>query len=78
MLIIKAKGPRGNFLDRVVETLGRALYCSSMTVVVEMHHTGSVPEVRADVVAVIEHALSITPGIGRCGSSGRKQTTDGR
>jgi hypothetical protein len=62
MLIIKAKGPRGNFLDRVVETLGRALYCSSMTVVVEMHNTGSVPEVRADVVAVIEHALSDYPG----------------
>jgi hypothetical protein len=62
MLIIEAIGRRGNFLDRVVETLGSALYCSSMTVVVEMHHTGTAPDVRADVVAVIEHALADAPG----------------
>jgi hypothetical protein len=33
-----------------------------MAVMVEMHHTGLVPEVRAEVVAVIEHALSDRPG----------------
>jgi hypothetical protein len=29
---------------------------------VEMHHTSSVPALRAEVVAVIEHALGYRPG----------------
>jgi hypothetical protein len=33
-----------------------------MAVTVEMHHTGSVPALRAEVVAVIEHALGDRPG----------------
>ena len=38
------------------------LYAASMAAMVEMHHTGCVPAVRAEIVAVIEHALSDRPG----------------
>ncbi len=33
-----------------------------MAVSVEMHHTGSVPAVRSEIVAIIEHVLSDRPG----------------
>jgi hypothetical protein len=33
-----------------------------MAVMVEMHHTGSDPGIRAEIAAVIEHALSDRPG----------------
>jgi hypothetical protein len=33
-----------------------------MAVIIEMHHTGSLPETRAEVVAVIEHALADQAG----------------
>ena len=33
-----------------------------MAVSVEMHHTGCVPAVRSEIVAIIEHALADQPG----------------
>jgi len=33
-----------------------------MAVSVEMHHTGCVPAVRSEIVALIEHVLSDRPG----------------
>jgi len=33
-----------------------------MAVSVEMHHTGSVPAVRSEIEAIIEHALADRPG----------------
>jgi hypothetical protein len=33
-----------------------------MAVSVEMHHTGCVPAVRSEIVAIIEHALADRPG----------------
>jgi hypothetical protein len=33
-----------------------------MAVSVEMHHTGSVPAVRSEIAAIIEHALADRPG----------------
>lgn len=33
-----------------------------MAVFVEIHHTGSVPAVRSEVAALIEHALADRPG----------------
>jgi len=39
------------------------MICSlDMAVAVEMHHTGCVPELRAEVGALIEHALADRPG----------------
>jgi len=35
---------------------------SGMAVTVEMHHTGCVPVVRAEIVAIIEHVLADRPG----------------
>jgi hypothetical protein len=35
---------------------------SSMAVSVEMHHLGSVPAVRSEISAIIEHALADRPG----------------
>ena len=37
-------------------------YTASMAVMVEMHHTGCEPGVRAEIAAVIEHALADRPG----------------
>ena len=42
--------------------IGLSLYCCSMAVMVEMIHTGCAPDVRAEVGALIEHALSDRPG----------------
>jgi hypothetical protein len=50
------------FLSLVVAEPRDTLYFFFMPVIVEMHHTGSSPEARAEVVAVIEHALSDRPG----------------
>jgi hypothetical protein len=33
-----------------------------MAVSVEMHHTGSVPVVRSEIAAIVEHALADRPG----------------
>jgi hypothetical protein len=41
---------------------GRAVIFFGMAVLVEMHHTGSQPAVRAEIVALIEHALADRPG----------------
>ena len=41
---------------------GLGLYFCSMPVMVEMIHTGCAPEARAEVGALIEHALSDRPG----------------
>ena len=37
-------------------------YTASMAVMVEMHHTGCVPVVRSEIMAIIEHALADRPG----------------
>jgi hypothetical protein len=37
------------------------IFSGGMAVMVEMHHTGCVPVVRSEIVAVIEHALSDRP-----------------
>jgi hypothetical protein len=37
-------------------------YTALMAVMVEMHHTGCVPTVRAEIVAIIEHAFADRPG----------------
>jgi hypothetical protein len=37
-------------------------YTASMAVMVEMHHTGSESGIRAEIAAIIEHALSDRPG----------------
>ncbi len=37
-------------------------YTASMTVMIEMHHTGCVPAVRSEIEAIIEHALADRPG----------------
>ena len=38
------------------------LYTASMAAMVEMQHTGCVPAVRSEIVAIIEHALADRPG----------------
>ena len=38
------------------------LYTAPMAVSVEMHHTGSEPGMRAEIAAIIEHALSDRSG----------------
>ena len=37
-------------------------YTASMAMVVEMHNTGCLPAVRAEIVAIIEHMLAERPG----------------
>ncbi len=51
-------------VSRVYTARGLAArhYTASMAVMVEMHHTGSEPEVRAEIAAIIEHALSDRSG----------------
>ena len=43
---------------------GAVIFSGGMAVTVEMHHTGCVPAVRSEIVALIEHVLSDGPGIG--------------
>ena len=38
------------------------IFSGGMAVSVEMHHTGCVPAVRSEIVALIEHVLSDRPG----------------
>jgi hypothetical protein len=38
------------------------IFSGRMAVLVEMHHTGCVPAVRSEIVALIEHVLSDRPG----------------
>jgi hypothetical protein len=47
-----------------------------MAVLVEMHHTGSVPAVRSEISAIIEHALADRPGDWRVSIIG-SQANDG-
>lgn len=37
-------------------------YTASMAVMVEMHHTGCEPGMRAEIAAIVEHALADRPG----------------
>jgi len=41
---------------------GAVLFSGGMAVSVEMQHTGCVPVVRAEIAAIIEHALADRPG----------------
>src|ERR1017187_5518847 len=39
-----------------------SFYTVSMAVMVEMHHMGSVPVVRSEIAAIIDHTLADRPG----------------
>ena len=41
---------------------GAVIFLGGMAVSVEMHHTGCVPAMRSEIVAIVEHALVDRPG----------------
>ena len=67
-----------NWCEAWVFSARCCLYTASMAVMVEMHHTSCEPGMRAEIAAIIEHALSDRSGDWRVSIIGSQAMIGGK